>query len=166
MEIQGAEPLAEIDKAYKFCYTVAPMNFDLLTGHIVPNDGDIKITVNRPAGLISGCNPQDWSMRVEVINGGLVETSVEESRMTYIAPEGGYEPVKTFAMSDASNTWSQAIHQMLFVQSRNSQVYSKVLFSLHINSILMTFCLLLSTAWRTRTVHEIWKLRPHNDGKH
>jgi hypothetical protein len=37
-------------------------------------------------------------------------------------------------MSDASNTWAQIIRQMLFVQSRNGQVYSKVLFSFRINS--------------------------------
>lgn len=132
-KLQGAEPLVGIDQHYKLPYTAAPINFDLLAGQIVPSGGDIKITVSRPAGIISGRDPQDWSVQIEAVNGGLIETSVGEARVTYAAPNSGYEPSKTFTMSNGSNTWYEAVHQMFFVQSRNGQVYGKVNFSLRIN---------------------------------
>jgi hypothetical protein len=132
-KLQGAELLVNIDQHYKLPYTGAPINFDLLAGKTVPSGGDIKITVNRPAGVLSGRNPQDWSLEIEAVDGGLIETSVAEARVTYAAPDSGYEPSETFTMSNGSNTWYEAVHQMFFVQSRNGQVYGKVNFSFHIN---------------------------------
>jgi len=132
-KLQGAESLVSIDQHYKLPCPGAPVNFDLLAGQIVPSGGDIKITVNRPGGVISGRNPQDWSVQVEAVNGGLIETSVGEARVTYAAPDNGYEPSKTFAMSNSNNTWYEAVHQMFFVQSRNGQVYGKINLSLRIN---------------------------------
>jgi hypothetical protein len=132
-KLQGAEPLVSIDQHYKLPYTGSPVNVDLLAGKIVPSGGDIKVTVNRPAGVISGRNPQDWSLEIEAVNGGLIETSVGDARVTYAAPDSGYEPSETFTMSNGSNTWYEAVHQMFFVQSRNGQVYGKVNFSFRIN---------------------------------
>jgi hypothetical protein len=132
-KLQGAEPLVNIDQHYKLPYTGAPINFDLLTGKIVPSGGDIKITVNRPAGVLSGRNPQDWGLEIEAVDGGLIETSVAEARVTYAAPDSGYEPSETFTMSNSNNTWYEAVHQMFFVQSRNGQVHGKVSFSFRIN---------------------------------
>lgn len=56
-KLQGAEPLVSIDQHYKLHYTDAPINFDLLAGKIVPSGGDIKITVNRPAGDVISAQP-------------------------------------------------------------------------------------------------------------
>ena len=49
-KLQGAKPLVNIDQHYKLPYTSAPINFDLLTGKIVPDGGDIKLTVSRSPG--------------------------------------------------------------------------------------------------------------------
>ena len=133
-KLQGAEALVSFNKSYKLRYTDAPISFDLLAGQEVAAGGDLRVTVVRPVGIISGHNPQDWSVRVDAVDGGLAETTVAESRITYTAPESGYEPGKTVIMSEASNSWAQIIHQMFFVRSRNGQVYSKVLFSFRINS--------------------------------
>ena len=132
-KLQGAKPLVSIDQHCKIPYTTAPINFDLLAGQIVPSGGDIKITVSRPAGIISGRAPKDWSVQIEAVDGGLIETSVGEARVTYAAPNSGYEPSKKFTMSNSNNTWYEAVHQMFFVQSRNGEVYGKVNFSLRIN---------------------------------
>ncbi|MGP8200774.1 MAG: hypothetical protein ACLQU4_14865 [Limisphaerales bacterium] len=132
-KLQGSEPLANINQHYRLLNTGVTMNFDLLTGAIVPNGGDIKITVNRPAGIISTRTQQDWSLTVEAVDGGLVETSMAESRVTYIAPENGYQPSAAFTMSTTNNTWYQSIHQMFFLNSRSSQVYSKVYLSFRLN---------------------------------
>ena len=132
-KLQGAESLVSIDQHYKLPCTGTPISFDLLAGKTVPGGGDIKVTVNRPAGVISGRNPQDWSLEIEAVDGGLIETSVGDARVTYAAPGSGYEPSETFTMSNSSNTWYEAVHQMFFVQSRNGQVYGKVNFSFRIN---------------------------------
>jgi hypothetical protein len=121
-KLQGAEPLVGIDKTYKLPYTAAPINFDLLAGQIVPSGGDIQITVNRPDGVISQQNPQNWSIQIEIIDGGFIVTSWGEAQTTYSAPETGYESSGTFG----NNNGPGAVDQMFFVQSRNGQVYSKI----------------------------------------
>lgn len=132
-KLQGAEPLVEINQRYKLHYTSAPINIDLLAGKIVPNGGDISITVNRPEGEVSERNPQDWSVQVGAMDGGLIESSVGESRITYAAPESGYQPSDTLVMSSTNHTWSGGPEQTFFVESRNGQVYSKITFGIAIN---------------------------------
>jgi len=121
-KLQGAEPLVGINKTFRLPYTAAPMNFDLIAGQAVPSGGDLRITVNRPAGVISGRNPQDWSIDVEVVTGGFIETSPEESAMTYAAPESGYQPSGTFS----KNNGPDLVDKIFFIQSRNGQVYCKI----------------------------------------
>jgi hypothetical protein len=121
-KLQGAEPLVGINKTFKLPYTAAPMNFDLIAGQTVSSGGDLKITVNRPAGVISGRNPQDWNIDIEVVDGGFIETSPEDSATTYIAPENGYQSSGTFS----KNNGPDLVDKMFFIQSRNGQVYSKV----------------------------------------
>jgi hypothetical protein len=133
-KLQGAEPLVGIDQQYKLHVTAAPMNFDLLTGQIVPIGGDLKITVNRPPGVVSLRDRQDWSVLVEVVDGGLIETSVGDARVAYAAPDSGYQPSDTFLFStNAPHRWFGGFDQMFFISSRNGQIYGKVLLSFNIN---------------------------------
>ena len=90
-KLQGAGPLVNIDQHYKLHYTDTPMNFDLLTGQIVPAGGDIKLTVSRSPGAISGRNRLDWSVQIEAVNGGVMDSSGQEA-VTYAAPDSGYAP--------------------------------------------------------------------------
>jgi len=128
-KLQGAEPLVDISKEYKLPFTSAPIYFDLVAGKIVPSGGDIKITVNRPAGEISEHNPQQWSIDVEVVGGGFIETSEQEWRVAYFAPEDGYQPSGTFA----NNNGIGSVNEIFFVSSRDGQVYSKLGLSFDIN---------------------------------
>src|ERR1039458_6809827 len=130
-KLQGAEPLLGIDQRYQFHYTNAPVNFDLLTGKIVPAGGDIKVTVNRPDGIISQQHPQNWSVQIEAVDGGFIVTSFAESRITYSAPASGAEANGTFA----NNNGPDLVDQMFFVQSRNGQVHSKIHFLFGINDM-------------------------------
>jgi hypothetical protein len=120
-KLQGAEPLVNISKEYKLPFTSAPIFFDLVAGKIVPAGGDIKITVNRPAGEVSEHNPQKWSLDFEVIGGGFIEASDNEWGVTYAAPESGYQPSGTFG----NNNGPDLVDKAFFIQSRNGQVYSK-----------------------------------------
>ncbi len=131
-KLQGAEPLVSINQDYKLHYTSAPITFDLVAGKIVPTGGDVRITVNRPAGEVSEHNPQDWGFEIEAVDGGLIETSGKEEAVTFAAPENGYQPSDTLTAS-SNRHGIGGIQQAFFVQSRNGQVYSKIGLSFGIN---------------------------------
>jgi hypothetical protein len=57
-------------------------------------------------------------------------TSFAESQTTYSAPENGYEPSGPFTNNNGPNL----VDQMLFLQSRNGQVFSKFHFLFGINT--------------------------------
>jgi hypothetical protein len=133
-KLQGAEPLTGVDQHYKFPYTEQPVNIDLLGGKIVPSGGDLKLTVHRPSGVVSERTLQDWSIEVEAMDGGLIKADEMESRVTYAAPETGYEPKDAFIMStNAPYRWAGAVHQTYFLTSRHGQLYGKIDFGLRIN---------------------------------
>ena len=129
-KLQGAEPLASFDKTYKLHYTGEPINFDLVAGQTVPAGGDVRITVNRPAGEVSEHNPQKWSIEFEVVAGGFIETSSRESAVTFAAPEGDYQSSGTFG----NNNGTDGLDKNFFAKSRNGQVFSKFYLSLGINN--------------------------------
>jgi hypothetical protein len=132
-KLQGSEPLLSIDQHYKLPYTSEPIYFDLLTGKIVPNGGDVKLTVNRSPGVMSGRNRLDWSLQIESVGGGVIDSGGQE-RTIYAAPDSGYQPSMTFIFStNAPHLWFGGFNQGVFLVSRDGQVYSKVRFSFDIN---------------------------------
>jgi hypothetical protein len=134
-KLQGAEPLVNLDKIYKLHYTNAPIYFDLVAGEVAQAGGDLKITVNRPAGELSEHNLQDWSFEIEAVGGGVIETSGKEESVTFVAPEGSYELNHTFTFSTKPTyKWFGGFTHGFFVKSRNGQVYSKIGLSFNINS--------------------------------
>ncbi|MGH7990146.1 MAG: carboxypeptidase-like regulatory domain-containing protein, partial [Limisphaerales bacterium] len=130
-KLQGAEPLVNINQHYKLHYTGAPINFDLVAGKIVPTGGDVRITVNRPAGEISMRNKQDWGFEIGAVDGGLMESGADAA-VTYAAPLDGYEPSDTLTAS-GNGHGIELIQQSFFIKSRNGQVYSKLSLSFDIN---------------------------------
>lgn len=133
-KLQGSEPLTGINQRHKFHFTETPINFDLLAGKIVSDGGDIKLTMSRATGFVSERTMQDWSVQIEAVDGGLIETPAMESRITYALPSSGYQPNDTFILStNAPHQWSGSIDQMYFIQSRNGQVFTKVDISVTIN---------------------------------
>jgi hypothetical protein len=135
-KLQGAEPLLPIERQYKLPFTGAPMVFDLLAGTCVSDGGDVKITVVRPPGVISQRNKQDWSVEIEAVDGGLMDSQGTE-RITYFAPATGYQPSYTIAMTATNiwpHNWFDSFNQGFYVKSRNGQVYSKLGMSFRLNN--------------------------------
>ena len=133
-KLQGAERLTGIEQRYKFRYSDAPVFFDLLAGKIVPAGGDMKITMSRSPGEVSERTLQDWSVRVEAVDGGLIKTSVSQARVTYQLPEAGYMASDFFVMStNPPHKWHGGADQMYYVKSRDGQVFSKLNFGVSIN---------------------------------
>jgi hypothetical protein len=96
-KLQGSEPLVGINQNYKLHYTNAPIYFDLIAGKTVPRGGDLKITVSRASDLVSVQNRPDWKVEIEAVDGGLMDSAGTE-RITYFAPESGYEPSRTIGL--------------------------------------------------------------------
>lgn len=129
-KLQGAQPLVGLGHKYKLPYSNAPIYFDLLAGKVVSAGGDLKITVGRAPGVMSGANRLDWSVRIEPVGGGLLDsTGLEET--TYWAPTEGYQPAITIAFS--TNAWNGGFNRGFFVTSRGGQVYSKLGLTFTIN---------------------------------
>ena len=132
-KLQGSEPLLSIGQTFKFRYTDNSVNFDLLTGKIVPSGGDITMILNRSPGVISGRTRQDWGVEIQAVQGGLIESSGDE-RVTYWAPESGYQPSYSFTMStNPPNKWHGGWGATFYIKSRNGQMYSKVNVGVSIN---------------------------------
>ena len=132
-KLQGAEPLVKIDQTYRVGSGEVPVFIDLVAGKQSPGGGDIKIGVQRPSGIVSERNPQDWSLMIEAMDGGLIETSLEESRTTYAAPDDAYVPSHVVKMVFQERTWSGSVQRHFFLKSRNGQVYGKLSLSVRIN---------------------------------
>jgi hypothetical protein len=131
-KLHGGEPLLSINQRYKFHFADAPINFDLITGEIVLAGGDVEITVARSSGDITGRTRQDWSVHIEAVDGGLIESSGDE--IAYEAPANGYHQSDDFVMStNAPHKWLGGFDQTFFLQSRHGQVYSKINFGISIN---------------------------------
>lgn len=132
-KLQGAGPLVGINRRYKVHYVSTPMNFDLLTGDIVPVGGDVRLTVSRLPGVISVRNRLDWSVQIEAVDGGVMDSGGQE-QVTYEAPESGYLQSLTFNFStNEPHGWSGGFNQGFYITSRNGQVYSKLGLSFVIN---------------------------------
>jgi hypothetical protein len=90
--------------------------------------------MTRSAGEVSERTLQDWSVKIEVVDGGLIKTSAAEARVTYQLPEDGYEASDLFIMStNPPNKWLGGADQTYFVKSRNGQIFSKLNFGVSIN---------------------------------
>lgn len=132
-KLQGAEPLVGIDRTFKMHYTDQPICFDVLTGTIVTDGGDLRIRVKRPNGEISERNPQVWSVHFEAIDGGMMDSAGTE-RITYVAPEGGYLPSKDISSSDRlPESGIGGFSTGFYVKSRKGLAYSKLRVSVGIN---------------------------------
>lgn len=130
---QGAEPLIGIDMKFKLPFTNS-LSFDLLTGKIVSEGGDIRLTLNRPLGIISVRNPQVWSATFDVVDGGLIASDGRE-RFTYFAPENGYKTLETIFSTNRLLPTSgiDIFGTGFYVKSRHGRVYAKLGVMVRIN---------------------------------
>lgn len=132
-KLQGVELLVGIGKEYKLPYTGAPLFFDLLTGKVSESGGDLQVVVTRAPGSLSKRNPGDWSIEFKPVNGGIIESDDSTSRMTYEAPEEGYQSNCLVQMNHENPAWFDNVQKVFFITSRNGQVYSKLAVDFGIN---------------------------------
>jgi hypothetical protein len=132
-KLQGAQPLTPIKQRYKFHFTNAPVNFDLLAGKIVTEGGDIAIKLTRSDGIVSEQTLQDWGVQISALDGGLIEVPTSESRVTYELPDTGYQKTHNYLMSTNTHSWHGGLNRTFFLRSRNGQIYGKLTCGISIN---------------------------------
>lgn len=135
-KLQGPEPLATLSATGRFENPGVPIYFDLLTKKFGADSGDIKITLNRPDGMISSSEHPNWSAHVETVgDGGLIEVTPQIWRTTHWAPTDGYEPQRQLLVStNGPLPWSTNAQALYFVQSRQGGVYTKLSVKIQVNS--------------------------------
>ena len=133
-KLQGAEPLTTFNDHYKVSFGDS-IHFDFVKQTVVPDGGDIKITINRQPGLVSSDNHPEWSVELETTKeGGVIEVTPATWATTYWAPVEGYQPRFRLVMSDKlPNTWSDNVDASFFVQTRNGGVYTKLSLKVGLN---------------------------------
>lgn len=132
--LQGAEPLAAFSGRYSYYPGDAPLLFDFVTQNLVPTNGDLKIKINRPPGVISSSEPSQWSVEVEGVSGGLMEINSAIWATTYWAPVDGYQAKQVLLVStNQPRPWSTDAAASYFVQTRDGGLYAKLLLRVRIN---------------------------------
>ena len=101
---------------------------DLLTGAISESataEGDLRVSIRRPEKAAWG-QRYDWTLDVQVINGGLVEETDGSSGM-FRAPEEGYAREWRLDAKAADESWSYGTGQKRFyVKSRGGRNYGRL----------------------------------------
>src|ERR1051326_1354834 len=134
-KLQGAEPLAAFDTRLSLSLPQPPVYFDFVTQMLSVTNGDIKISLRRPPGIISPSEHPDWTVEIEAEEGGgLREISSGDWTTTYWAPTDGYERKQVLLMSASPpHQWSQDAKELFFVQTRHGGIYTKLSFKVSIN---------------------------------
>ena len=132
-KLQGAEPLARIDWHFKLPYTDQPIRIDLLEGKVVPVNGDLTVTLERPEGEVSSHTYQSWSVGLQAVDGGLIDAGAKY-RTLFAAPAEGYQKALAwkFATNSPSN-WTTVMAQGILLKSRNDRFRTKAAIILGIN---------------------------------
>jgi hypothetical protein len=124
-KLQGAEPLmvVEIEKYHGLPFDGTPVYVDLEKNRITANQGDLKITLKRNPLHPDLGKKFDWSLIVEGVGGGLVESTTAYQNE---APAEGYQSEFKYAMSAEGAHWQDGMQKRFFVKSKNGKLYGWV----------------------------------------
>jgi len=106
-KLKGAEPMVHVHLHDYIACDGTVMNYNLQTGRRLPNGGgDLTVQLTRnPINIVRG-NPFDWSVTLEMSNGGLIQTSdIYPDK----APAQGYQPSITIDMPVSASNWSPSL---------------------------------------------------------
>ena len=113
-KLQGAEPMTYAKFGAWIPCDGTPVGIDLFTGKKNAT-GDLKVTLTRsPLQVKRGGPPFDWNVQIELVGGGLVESS---DLYPYEAPEKGYQPVFVFSQPKDTPNWTRKLVQAFYVRT-------------------------------------------------
>ena len=117
-KLHGAEPLTGSSIDVKIPHDGTPVTFEIATGQQSPN-GDFRVTLSQyPLQIKKGWERFDWSVKVDILNGGLVE---ENDPYPYWAPTNGYQPSFEFSESTNSVKWLGGLQKNFYIETARGQ---------------------------------------------
>jgi hypothetical protein len=118
----GAERLVRKGIASPLRYDGTPTTLDLVTGS-GGNIGDLRVTlVRNHQQIASSQHNYEWTLTMEALNGGLIESSDEQM---YRAPDDGYQPKFVVHMLASDPKWAGQKSFNLYVKLRGN-LYGRV----------------------------------------
>jgi hypothetical protein len=133
-KLQGAEPLATFSGSYNYYPGQTPLCFDFVAQTPVTTNGDIRIKINRPGGVISANEQPEWSIELEGVEGGVQEIDSGTWVTTYWAPVSNYHAKQVLDIStNTPHPWSTDAAAYYFVQSRHGGIYTKLSLKVSLN---------------------------------
>jgi hypothetical protein len=130
-KLRGAEPMIQNEFDSRIPYDGTAAAFNLATGKKTA-DGDLKITLSRsPLKIRRGRDKFDWAVKIEMLNGGIVE---ENDPYPNWAPEKGYKPFFDVNMSSNNIPWSGELRQNFYFKNARKQ-YGRLFIDLSTDSM-------------------------------
>jgi hypothetical protein len=117
-KLRGAEPLISSSIDVKIPHDGSSVTFDIARGIQSPN-GDFQVTLSQyPLEVQKGWERFDWSVKVEILKGGLVE---ENDAYPFLAPADGYQP--SFEFNESTNTvkWLGGLQRKFYIKTAQGQ---------------------------------------------
>jgi hypothetical protein len=120
----GAEPLVRKGFGKPLLADGTPAEFDLLDGRVVAQGGDLRVKLERvPQKVEWGQRNYEWTITVEAIDGGIVESREEQM---YRAPADGYQPKLLIHMAANDANWSDTKDVAAYIKIRGGKLYGRV----------------------------------------
>lgn len=117
-KFRGAEPLVGSSIDTKIPHDGSPVTFEVQTGKISP-DGDLRVTLSQfPLEIRTGREKFDWMVKVEILNGGLIE---ESDSYPYWAPANDYQPSFEFNMVSNAVKWLPNLKKNFYIKNAQGQ---------------------------------------------
>ncbi len=117
-KLRGPEPLNYSAIEARIPHDGTPAVFDIATGRQSPN-GNFRVTLYQyPLEVDKGWEKFDWSVTIEIPNGGLVE---ENDVYPYWAPIDGYQPSYEFNESTNSVQWLGGLQKKFYIKTAQGQ---------------------------------------------
>jgi hypothetical protein len=105
----------------------SPVEFDLFNGTKAAG-GQLIICLKRDPQILPPHGPRyDWSLELEVPNGGLV---VNNDEFMYLAPDSDYQKVFKFDMPKDAENWNTAINQQFYIELENGKYFGSLVIRL------------------------------------
>jgi hypothetical protein len=124
-EKRAPEILVSFSRWFGITNTGAPTRIDLTTGEIVPEGGDLIVSIECLEKFEFG-NPIPWKMRIEVVGGGFVRSEAQRLEHMYEAPAYGYEPTINVSYGHEGEGFGAQFNGLFYLMSRNGQNFGKV----------------------------------------
>lgn len=119
----GAETLVRKGIGHAIPYNGTPTSFDLMSGGVVANGGDLRVTlVRNPQQIQWGQRNYEWTVTIEALDGGLIVSSDEQM---YRAPAEGYQPRLIVHLPANDPNWTDSKDVAVYLKLRGGKYYGR-----------------------------------------